>query len=72
MASPPPKKRCGPKKTEKGAGDTPGFQNDGLAEAAGEVRRGKLSGDLGGDNFTAGVDGAKIQSRQVPGGVRRI
>ena len=28
--------------------------------AAGEVRRGKLSGDLGGDNFTAGVYGVMV------------
>ena len=41
---------------------------DGLTEPAGEVRRGKLSGDLGGDTFTAGVYGVMIQHAKYPVG----
>ena len=48
------------KKRKKSPSSGWGSRFDGLAEAAGEVRRGKLSGDLGGDNLTAGVYGVMV------------
>ena len=41
---------------------------DGMFWPGGEVRRGKLSGDLGGDNFTAGVYGVMVQHAKYPVG----
>ena len=51
------------KRPEKGPGIQPGIGCDGLAEAAGEVRRGKLSG--------YGDFNARSLTRHHPGRVRR-
>ena len=60
------------KKRKKGPGIHSGIGFDGLAEAAGEVRRGKLSGYGGIPAKNPGRIPWEFKHAKHPGGVRRI